>query len=106
MENLRSFGTWMSAVHVLAALWLSAGVFASSVVFALVKRAQTKLDQAVKDGRLTTAQEQKILSGLKQHIGDLVNGKVPDRPRFEFHRGFGFRGDGTGPPPGFSDAAA
>jgi hypothetical protein len=74
---------------------------------ALVKEAQTKLDQAVKDGRLTKAQEQQMLSGLKQHIGDLVNGKVPDRPRFGFHRGFGFRGDGPGgPPPSFSDAAA
>ena len=70
---------------------------------ALVKRAQDKLDQAVKDGDLTKAQEQQILSKLKQHVDDLVNGKVPEPPRFGFRRGFGF--DRQGPPP-FSDAAA
>lgn len=70
---------------------------------ALVKDLQAKLDQAVQDGRLTKAQEQQVLSGLKQHIDDLVNGKLPDRPRFGFRRGFGF---GDRPhPPGFPDAA-
>ena len=53
---------------------------------ALVKDAQAKLDQAVKDGRLTQAQADQALNALKQHVDDLVNGKVPDRPR-----GFGFR---------------
>ncbi len=71
---------------------------------ALVKEVQNRLDQAVQDGRLTKAQEQRILSGLKQHIDDLVNGKVPDRPRFGFRRGFGF-GDRHGPPPFFDSAA-
>jgi len=71
---------------------------------ALVKDVQGKLDQAVKDGRLTKAQEQQMLSGLKQHVDDLVNGKVPDRPRFGFRRGFGF--DRQGPPAAFSDPAA
>jgi len=71
---------------------------------ALVKDVQDKLDQAVKDGRLTKAQEQQMLSGLKQHVDDLVNGKVPDRPRFGFRRGFGF--DRQGPPAAFSDPAA
>jgi hypothetical protein len=71
---------------------------------ALVKDVQNKLDQAVKDGRLTKAQEQQLLSGLKQHVDDLVNGKVPDRPRFGFRRGFGF--DRQGPPEAFSDPAA
>jgi hypothetical protein len=70
----------------------------------LVKDVQDKLDQAVKDGRLTKAQEQQMLSGLKQHVDDLVNGKVPDRPRFGFRRGFGF--DRQGPPEAFSDPAA
>ena len=71
---------------------------------ALVKDVQDKLDQAVKDGRLTKAQEQQLLSGLKQHVDDLVNGKVPDRPRFGFRRGFGL--DRQGPPAAFSDPAA
>jgi hypothetical protein len=64
---------------------------------ALVKDTQDKLDQGVKDGRLTKAQEQKIISGLKQHVDDLVNGKMPERPRFGFRRGFG-PGDRQGPP--------
>lgn len=71
---------------------------------ALVKDAQDKLDQAVKDGRLSKAQEQQLLSELKQHVTDLVNGKLPDRPRFELHRGFG--SDRQGPPPAFFDSAA
>lgn len=71
---------------------------------ALVKDAQAKLDQAVKDGRLTKAQEQQMLSDLEQHVADLVNGKRPDRPRFELHRGFGL--DRQGPPPAFFDSAA
>lgn len=82
------------------------GKSVSGLEDALVKEAQVKLDQAVKDGRLTKAQEQQMLSGLKQHIGDLVNGKVPDRPRFGFRRGFGPGGPGQGPPPSFSDTAA
>jgi polyhydroxyalkanoate synthesis regulator phasin len=72
---------------------------------ALVRQAQDRLDQAVKDGRLSKAQEQQILSGLKQHVDDLVNGKAPAGPRFGFRRGFGF-GDRQGPPPAFSDPAA
>jgi hypothetical protein len=69
---------------------------------ALVKDVQDKLDRAVKDGRLTKAQEQRILSGLKQHLEELVNGKLPDRPRFGFRRGFG---DRHAPPPFFDSAA-
>jgi hypothetical protein len=72
---------------------------------ALVKEAQDRLDQAVKDGRLSKAQEQQILSGLRQHVDELVNGKVPDHLRFGFRRGFGFDGR-PGPPPAFPDAAA
>ena len=37
--------------------------------------AQKELDAAVAAGRLTTAQEQKILAGLTQRLTDLVNGK-------------------------------
>jgi len=41
METMRSFGTWMSTLHVLAALWFAAVVFSSSVVLAQVKRAKS-----------------------------------------------------------------
>ena len=63
---------------------------------ALVKDAKTKLDAAVKSGRLSSAEEQRILAGLQQHVDDLVNGKLPDR--HDGPRGFGFR-DRHGPPP-------
>ena len=69
---------------------------------AMVKDAKTKLDAAVKAGRLSSAEEQRILADLQQHVDDLVNGKLPDRR--DAPRGFGFR-DRQGPPP-FADPAA
>ena len=45
----------------------------------MIKDATAKLDAAVKAGRLSSAEEQRILAELKQHIGDLVSGKAPDR---------------------------
>lgn len=71
---------------------------------AMIKDVQSKLDQAVKDGRLTKAQEQRVLSDLQQRIDDLVNGKLQNH--FPGRPGFGFRRDRQGPPPPFSDAAA
>jgi hypothetical protein len=70
---------------------------------ALVKDATAKLAAAVKAGRLTSEQEQRLLGDLKQHVDDLVNGKLPERG--PGRRGFGFHGDGQGPPP-FTDPAA
>ena len=69
---------------------------------ALVKDAKAKLDAAVKAGRLSSAEEQRILANLQQHVDDLVNGTLPDRR--DGPRGFGFR-DRQGPPP-FADPAA
>jgi hypothetical protein len=63
---------------------------------ALVKDAKTKLDAAVKAGRLNSTEEQHILADLQQHVDDLVNGTLPDRR--DGPRGFGFR-DRQGPPP-------
>jgi polyhydroxyalkanoate synthesis regulator phasin len=65
---------------------------------AMVKDATTKLDAAVKAGRLTSAQEQQILADLKQHVDDLVNGKLPEHGPGRPGPGFGFR-DRQGPPP-------
>lgn len=41
MEVLKSLVAWMWTLHLLWALWLSAGVFSSAVVLAQVKRAQS-----------------------------------------------------------------
>jgi hypothetical protein len=70
---------------------------------AMVKDATAKLDAAVKAGRLSSAEEQRILAELKQHIGDLVTGKAPDR--FPGRPGFGFR-DRQGPPAAFAGPEA
>ena len=70
---------------------------------AMIKDATAKLDAAVKAGRLSSAEEQRILAELKQHIGDLVSGKAPDR--FPGRRGFGFR-DRQGPPAAFAGPEA
>jgi polyhydroxyalkanoate synthesis regulator phasin len=70
---------------------------------ALVKEAKTHLDAAVKAGRLSSAEEQRVLADLQQRIDDLVNGKLPDR--FPRRHGFGFR-DRQGPPAAFADPAA
>jgi hypothetical protein len=63
------------------------------LIDALVADAKTKLDAAVKDGRITQSQEDSMLSELKSHITDFVNGTPPPRPAF------GFRHFDGGPPP-------
>lgn len=66
---------------------------------ALVADAKTHLDQAVKDGHLTQSQADAMLSELKQHVSDLVNGKLPTRPQgFGFHRGFDREEPPSAPP--------
>jgi CRISPR/Cas system-associated endoribonuclease Cas2 len=78
------------------------GKSVDGLIQALVDQATKRLDAAVAAGRLTKAQEQQILSGLKQRITDFVNG-VRDRDRdheFRFDRGFA---GPPGPPP---DSAA
>jgi hypothetical protein len=70
---------------------------------ALVKDAKSHLDAAVKAGRLSSAEEQRVLADLEQRIDDLVNGKLPDR--FPRRHGFGFR-DRQGPPAAFAGPTA
>lgn len=73
---------------------------------AMLKDARAKLDEAVKAGRLSKAEEQQVLKDLGQRIEDLVNGQL--RLRFRDHGGFGFRHgfDREGPPADFSGPAA
>ena len=63
------------------------------LVSALVDAAKKKLDSAVAAGQLTQKQADSILSDLKSHVTDFVNGVRPPRP--DGDSGFGFRG---GPP--------
>jgi len=57
---------------------------------AIISAAQSKLDQAVKDGRLTSDEESQILAKLKANIDDLVNGTPPAKPAGAFHDDFRF----------------
>jgi hypothetical protein len=56
---------------------------------ALVADAKEKLDAAVKAGRLSESQKQRVLDDLESRVDDLVDGRLRDR--FREHRGFGFR---------------
>jgi hypothetical protein len=68
----------------------------AGLVTAMTKAATAELNDAVQSGRLTDAQRDSIVAGLKQRITDLVNGRVG--PRFG-------RGAGLGPPPELGSVA-
>jgi hypothetical protein len=71
------------------------GKTVDGLVGALVDAAGKKLDAAVADGRLTRAEADSMLAGLKERITDFVNGRFP-RPFGDHHRGM--RGFRSGPP--------
>lgn len=70
------------------------------LVDALVADKRDGIDQAVKDGKLTRAEADEFISGLKARITDMVNGRFA--PRF----GRGFRGGNhrAGTRPAFAPA--
>jgi hypothetical protein len=72
------------------------GKSVDGLVSTLVAAAKKKLDGAVSAGRITKAQEDEMLSGLEDRIGNLVNATGPEGPRFR-RPGFGFRHP-EGPP--------
>jgi hypothetical protein len=79
------------------------GKSASGLIDALVTHSQAALDEAVKAGRLTQAQETEIESGFKARITALVNGTfarpaMPFAPHFRFGPGHDWSGhpDGNG----------
>ena len=64
-----------------------------TIADALVKDATAKIDQAVKDEKLSQEQADRIKVDLKEHITDLLSGNLPD-----FGKGFGgLRIHGFGP---------
>lgn len=65
------------------------------LIAAMTKAATAELDAAVKAGRLTDAQRDSMVSGLKERITRVVNGQAG--PRFERHS--------DGPPPELGTAA-
>ena len=71
------------------------GKSVDGLVTALVTAAKAELAAAVDAGRLSDAQRDSIVSGLKPRITSLVNGERPPRPR----------DGGFGPPPEFGAVA-
>jgi outer membrane murein-binding lipoprotein Lpp len=72
---------------------------ANGLVDALVEKAEQKLEDDVEAGRLTEAEKREMLSGLKQRITQMVNGRFPLlRGRGHHHRidpGASFRPPGS-----------
>jgi hypothetical protein len=63
---------------------------------AILKEVESNLDQAVKDGHITSAQRDEFLNEFKSHLDDLVNGTLSEHAK-------GFRiGPEHGQGPGFS----
>jgi hypothetical protein len=67
---------------------------------AIISDVQTKLDQAVTNGRLTSTQRDQILADLTARIDALINGTQSALPKSAFRDGFRFAPGGfAGPPP-------
>ena len=85
------------------------GKSVEGLVNAIVAATTKRLDEAVTAGRITKAQRDEIVSGLKQRTTEIVNGEFPAlrgrggpgfgaRPGFGPGPGFGFPGRGFGEP--------
>src|SRR5262249_50565615 len=84
----------------------------STVVDAVMTEVEARIDQLVKDNKLSQDQADRIEGRLKERIPDALNHGLPEGLGgfgFRFHGGRGhFGGDGgwPGPPPGAPDNAA
>ena len=81
--------TQLRAGKTIAQIAKAHGVTTQKVIDALVADAKAKLAAAVKAGRLTQAQADRLQTGLTKGITGLVNGTFP-KPPFGAHRGQGF----------------
>jgi len=73
------------------------------LVNALLAESNTRIDQAVKDGKLTKAEADEFRAGLKARITDMVNGRFPARPGRMFRNSEGGN-EGAGARPAFAPA--
>jgi hypothetical protein len=67
------------------------------LVDAMVNAARQELDRAVRDGRVTEAQRDRIAANLRERVTDKVNGRLRGPGGRRFHRWFG-------PPPELAPA--
>lgn len=77
----------------------TSGKSTSGLVDAMVKREQSRLAQAVEEGRLTQAQADRVGADLTDRITAMVNGSFAGPPRFGDQDGDGDRGGGGMPTP-------
>jgi hypothetical protein len=89
----------LEAGKTLAEIAKAQGESVAGLKAALKAAAKTTLDAAVKDGRITQAQANEMLSRLDEHLDDMIAGK---RGGHGHHGGPGW----GGPPPGASAPAA
>jgi hypothetical protein len=65
------------------------GKSVDGLIDAYVEDAEKRLNEAVEAGRLTKAEKNEMLSGLRERLSDFVNGRFPGPPRMfgpRFHR--------------------
>ena len=94
-EQLRSE---LESGKTLAQVATQHGKTVDGLVAALLEPVKAKLDAAVAAGRLTQAEANSMLAGLKARITDFVNGRFP-RPFGEFRERHDFRGPSFFPAP-------
>jgi transposase-like protein len=63
------------------------GKSVDGLVNALVAEKTRRLDEAVDDGRLTKAQRDRIVTNLREHVTDMVNGRLPSARPGRLFRG-------------------
>jgi predicted DNA-binding protein (UPF0251 family) len=90
--------TQLEAGKSLADVAKAQGKSVSGLVDALLAAAKAKVADAVKNGHLTQAEADDLISGLKDRITDLVNGVHPQRDGFRFRSGERFRPPAALPP--------
>ena len=80
----------------LAAFAEANGSSADELISFLVDKVEAHLDEAVANGRITEDQKAELLANDTEHITDMVNGPIPDRPFPGRPGGPGFGGFGPG----------
>jgi len=79
----------------LAAFAAANGSSADELISYLVDQAEERLAEAVDNGRITEDEAAEIAANLEDHITDLVNGEIPERPIGGHGPRFGRRGNGA-----------
>ncbi len=69
----------LKAGKTIASIAQAQGVSTSTLISDLESSVKTNLDQAVSSGKMTSTQEQQMLTRVNQQITNIVNGTIPGR---------------------------